>query len=332
MTPAPMVPAMPEAEDVPVDLEPQRPERRTVPLAEQLARQIEPVSWGAFWSDDAPEPDAWLAEPLLPRGRLTVLYSPAKVGKSLLALDVAAALATGRELLGQPAAPPVRVAYIDAEMTEADLRERLVDLGYGPDDDLSRLVYFQLPSLPALDTERGGQVVAALADMHGAELVVLDTMARVVEGDENESDTYRDFYRYTGQRLKAAGVSLLRLDHAGKDPGRGQRGSSAKNDDADLVWRLSLVEDSVVLTRTHSRVSWVPAQVTLRRDLDPVLRHVLTDGAWPMGTAAVADVLDELEVPLDASVTAAMRALSGAGRGRRKAIVMSALKWRRVRS
>lgn len=92
---------------------------------------------------------------------------------------------------------------------------------------------------------------------HDAHMLVLDTMARVVNGDENDADTYRGFYAHSGVRLKRLGVALLRLDHAGKDPGRGQRGSSGKNDDVDVVFRLDHAEDQVVLSWTHSRVSWV---------------------------------------------------------------------------
>ncbi len=222
--------------------------------------------------------------------------------------------------------------YIDLEMTETDLRDRLTDLGYGPEDDLSRLVYFQLPSLPDLDTDRGGQVLDALVAMYRPELVIIDTMARVVEGPEDDADTYRNFYKFSGTRLKQRGVSLVRLDHAGKDLARGQRGSSSKADDVDLVWQLNVIDDNVVLKRTHSRLSWVPPQVVLRRETEPNLRHVQTDGAWPAGTSEIADLLDEFEVPLDASVSMAMRSLKQANRGRRKTVVMAGLKWRRVRS
>jgi hypothetical protein len=302
-----------------------------VPLAEQIARGIEPVDWRTLWAEEHVEAE-WLVEPVVPSGRQVAIYSPAKLGKSLLMLDVVAAMATGRSVLGQRAKAPVTVMYLDLEMTEQDLRDRLTDLGYGPEDDLSRLVYFQLPSLPDLDTDRGGQVLDALVAIHGAVLVVIDTMARVVEGPEDDADTYRNFYKHTGTRLKQRGVSMVRLDHAGKDLRRGQRGSSGKADDVDLVWQLNVINDSVLLKRTHSRLSWVPAEVVLRRETEPNLRHFQTDGAWPAGTKEIADLLDDLEVPLDASVSAATRALRLAGLGRRTAVVMAALKWRRVRS
>lgn len=304
--------------------------RRTVPMAEQLARAIEPVDWTGLWNEGETN-EEWLAEPLIPRGRQVAVYSPAKLGKSLLALDMAAAMAAGRPVLGFPAGTPVTVLYLDLEMTRGDLRERLDDLGYGPGENLSRLVYFQLPSLPSLDTDRGGQVLDALVAKYRPELVIIDTLGRVVDASEDRSDTYLKFYRCSGRRLKEQGVSLLRLDHAGKDIARGQRGSSAKVDDVDVVFRLAMVENKVVLTRTHSRVSWVPQTIALVRETEPNLRHVLAEGAWPESRAEVARILDELAVPIDASVSMATRALKLAGKGRRKVVVMAALKWRRVR-
>jgi hypothetical protein len=42
--------------------------------------------------------------------------------------------------------------------------------------------------------------------------------------------------------LKSDGRSLLRLDHTGKDPGKGQRGTSAKDGDVDVMFQFSDVD------------------------------------------------------------------------------------------
>jgi hypothetical protein len=221
--------------------------------------------------------------------------------------------------------------YIDQEMTRDDLRERLTDLGYGADDDLSRLVYFQVIDLPPLDTERGALFVTELLDRHHPTLIVLDTMARVVAGAEDSSDTYRSFYRHTGQLLKEQKVALLRLDHSGKDGTRGQRGSSAKADDVDVVFRLTMDDNTVRLRRTHSRVPWVPPVVVLERRFEPVLHHVLTSDGVSHEAIEVSKLLDDLTVPHDASATVAMTALKSAGNGRRKSVVLDAIRLRRQR-
>lgn len=302
-------------------------------LTDAVAWGVVPIDWAAFWAASSPS-EEWVLEPIVAAGRQTAIYSKAKTGKSLIALDMAAAAATGRSVLGQPARLAVPIVYVDLEMTEADLRERLSDLGYGPDDDMSLLSYYQLPNLPPLDGDLGGDILTSLAIGFQAKAVVIDTMARAVVGEENSSDTYRDFYRFTGRRLKAAGIALLRLDHEGKDGALGQRGSSAKDDDIEVAFRMTVVDAShLKLARTRSRIPWVPAEVNITRLEEPDLRHIVSDEAVPPGTRTAIDALDRIQVPLDASCAMATKALREAeGHAPRKAVLLAALKFRRAQA
>ncbi len=240
-----------------------------------IAAGPRPIDWREFWATDEIAHD-WMIEPVLPEGRQTAIFGDAKSGKSLLSLEMASAKAVGRAVLGQPAGDPIAVTYIDAEMGRADLRERLLDLGYGPKSDLSLLSYYQLAGLPPLDTPAGGREVERILDVHGTQLLVVDTVASLTAGAEQDSDTIRHFFRYSGMAAKERGVTLLRIDHSGKDEGKGQRGTSHKSADVDVVLRLTAKGDAVSLAATHSRVPWVPPSVALTRRSDP-LRHVLVD-------------------------------------------------------
>jgi hypothetical protein len=221
------------------------------------------VNWHDFWNQDHVTED-WLAYPLIARGRQTALFAVAKVGKSYLALACTAALATGKPIFGREPLPKTHVLYLDYEMTPGDLLERLERLGYDEQDDLSHLHYAIIPSLPALNAYDGAASIMKLVELTGAQVVVIDTLGRAVEGEENSADTYREFARTTGLALKAAGIALLRTDHAGKDKGKsGQRGSSAKNDDVDLVYQMERPDGAIKLTRIFSRISWAPHEVEL---------------------------------------------------------------------
>jgi RecA-family ATPase len=298
--------------------------------ANDLARYVEQTNWADFWKGESPEQE-WLIDQIIPAGRQVAMYSAPKQGKSLLALDAAAALATGRSVLGCKPVEPVDVVYIDQEMTEADLRARLEDLGYGPEADMSRLHYYQLVALPPLDTPLGGEVLGAIVKHWRARLVVLDTMARVVTGDEGSADTYRDFYRCTGVKLKVIAVALWRLDHSGKDPAKGQRGSSEKAGDVDVVFGLKVSDDVVTLTRTHTRVPWVPAQVTLRRLEDPLTAHVLEPEALSPRVVQVIAALERLAVPIDAGSNEMVKELKDAGEHFRRTDILEAVKVRKKR-
>lgn len=290
------------------------------------------IDWETFWAKDH-SAEEWIAYPVVPAHRQVALYAPGGTGKSLLALAIAAALATGRPCLGQPPVPRQHVLYFDYEMTEADLMERLTDLGYDHGDDWSHLHYALLPALDPLDTKDGARRVCALADQVGAELVVIDTMARAVEGDENDADTYRKFYQWTGRALKATNRALLRLDHAGKEADKGQRGSSAKNDDVDVVWQMALAEDGYVLTVRKARMGWIPRAVNIAKVEGPPLEFTTgTAFMWPAGTKALAELIDSLGLADDASTRDAQDALKAAGQSRRRALVVAAVRYRTARS
>ena len=286
------------------------------------------VDWSQLWAK-AGDPPEWLCEPLLLAGRAVALFSPAKAGKSLLCLEIAAALATGRPVLGNPARAPISVLYVDCENTEDDLRERLADLGYGPDSDLSRLHYLSFPTLPALDSARGGYHLQRVAEHHDARLVVIDTVSRVIDGEENDADTFRALYRHAVMPLKAAGRAVLRLDHTGKDLTRGQRGSSAKVDDVDAVWQLVARPGGAIdLKRTHSRNRHGAEWLTLTRLADP-LRHVLAVGALDADVAEVVALLDRLEVPVEWGRDKVKQVLTEAGERRGNDLLTTAIRERK---
>ena len=225
----------------------------------------------------------WLIEPIIPAHRAVALYAAGKTGKSLLVLDFVAAAASGRPILGDAPIEPIHILYVDQEMTQPDLQERLHDLGYTqPDPTLTEhLHYYQLAPWPPFDTAAGGQRLLQEALKTKAQLVVIDTLIRTLEGDENSADTIKDFTRYTGTPLKANDIALLRIDHAGKDPTRGQRGTSAKRDDVDVVWLLQLASGSLpgktmlTLKREAARIDWIQQDVSIVRNEGPPLNHII---------------------------------------------------------
>jgi KaiC/GvpD/RAD55 family RecA-like ATPase len=278
-----------------------------------------------------------IIDPLVPAGKLVGIVAKRGEGKSLLSLALAGAGATGEAFLDQPAGPPVHVVYIDMEMGPEDVYDRLPDLGHGADSPtFDRLVdhlhYYQLPALPPLDTETGGIMLEAIVQRHGARMVIIDTVSRVISGRENDSEPFRDLFRHTETRLKRMGVAVVRLDHFGKDTERGSRGHSAKEDPLDIVWELKVDGETLTLKRTKGRQAGTPEQVVLRRiDINGRLRHVMVrDGIAPKAKE-VAALLDQLGVPESASITEAQDALKGADRGQRRQVVADAVKHRRGR-
>jgi hypothetical protein len=247
-------------------------------------------------------------------------------------LEIAVAVATGREVMGV-IPDPRRVLYVDFENDpKADIRERLQAMHVGPDDlGTPRLPVVPQPVRARL--RRGGKQLMAAVRHYGSELVVVDTVSRAIAGEENENDTWLSFYRHTGLRLKKAGVALVRLDHSGKDETKGQRGGSAKSGDVDAVWRLSrLTDDTYRLDCEAARMPVTERTLVIHRDTSP-LRHRVDplgrSAAVDVQVAAVVKALNDLDVPLDSSVRDAASILRAAGNKARTGVISKALKKRR---
>jgi hypothetical protein len=258
----------------------------------------ERVNWHQLLEDGAPEP-SWLVEPILPAGRMTAIVASAKTGKSLLTLDLALALATGRQFLGKPAGNPVKVMLLDFEMTDGDLVERVEDMGFGISDaDLlaKHFAYYLGPDLQPFNTARGASQILELVDLESPELLIVDTLSRAVAGDENSSEPYLEAYRLVWSQLKRRNVAVLRNDHTGHESKTRGRGSSAKRDDVDLSWVMKVTPRGVQLAHHGtSRMGWVPETVDLLRSEGAVPMHQLAPAReLPEGTEEWVAVLDEL--------------------------------------
>ena len=284
-------------EHAPTD--PEQADQDTQLRREYVLNHLPAVDWHHLWADETEED--WIVEPLLPARRLVALYSAPKVGKSLLMLELAAAIATGRPILGTTPTPR-RILYVDFENDpRTDTRQRLQNMGYGP-ADLDNLTMLSYPNLSSLDSEKGSQELMSAIEVYGAEVVIIDTVSRSISGDENENDTWLDFFRHTGLKLKQANVALIRLDHSGKDETKGQRGGSAKSGDVDAVWRMSKASDDLFdLVCEANRLPIAERSLTIRRLEDP-LRHEVTGNGHRAKRDELLAELSKINVPKQADL------------------------------
>jgi len=257
------------------------------------------IDWAELWEDDTE--DEWIVAPILPARRFVALFSPPKVGKSLLLLELAVAIARGETVLGHTPDRPRRVLYLDFENDpRGDVRTRLQAMGRKP-DELVDLVYLSYPSLHHLDSFAGACELLAICEEYGVEVVVIDTISRAVSGEENDNDTWLGLYRNTGVALKRAGIAAIRLDHTGKDHTKGMRGGSAKYGDVDAVWSMTrLSETTYRLECTANRLPIGEKVLIIERAQGP-LRHTVAlrrtgDVVQDEVDAHVAE-LDRLQVP-----------------------------------
>jgi hypothetical protein len=245
---------------------------------------------------------------LMAPGQQITLVGDGKAGKSLFAQEWMWRMATGRPFLGDDAADPLPILYLDAENGREQIQERIFSFGGGP-GGMGLLRYASFPPVRPLDTAGGGADLMNLVQATGAQLVVIDTVSRFISGAENDADTWLSLYRHTLMPLKSAGIASVRLDHFGKDKDRGGRGSSAKNQDVDHVWELSAQGGGMLsLRRTHTRTGIGPDEFAIRREA-----HRSGDAWVPGHTRHVAVTFEHVEQNLPGTPEYIIMKLDGAG-------------------
>lgn len=286
------------------------------------------VDWAEVW--DRPTPDA-LVDRLLVPGRWTSLIAPAKAGKSTFVLHLVVSLARGLDpLTGRPV-DPVTVYYLDKEMGEIDVKERLKALDLKP-ADLGRFMYVDT-NIPNGDNVQGGTAIVSHARRRAAEVVVLDGVNEFFEGDENDNEPWRRLFKHTIQPLKRSGMVVLTTHNLGNDDKKDSRGSKVQVDKPDAVMVLARTDDGVKLTCKAART-----EALLRGEMHLVARGLdgsepivfrESTGSWPAGTAAAVKLLDRLAVPSDASRSVARAALKAAGHGMATEVLAAAVRARK---
>jgi archaellum biogenesis ATPase FlaH len=262
------------------------------------------------------------------------MFAKGGAGKSELTLWALARAANGTDLHGNTI-NAVTTLYLDYEMTLEDIIDRVRSFGYDTDHIdafRSHLHYGLLPSIDPLDTQRGGDALTEAAVTLDADIVVIDTLGRAVAGEEDSNDAIRAFYRHTGRLLKSKGIALLRIDHAGKDTTRGQRGASAKNDDVDVVLELTKPADDTITVKVEKRrMGWYPERLVAQRTNTGGRVDYTFEGVTDLDPVAdIVAILDRLKIPTDWGRDRVRDALKRAGEdGGRNEHLAEALKRRR---
>jgi len=191
-----------------------------------------------------PVPDRpWLVPDWIPMRRATALYGAGGEGKTLLAQQLATACAIGRPWLDLYTRR-ARSVLLFCEDDEDEMHRRQEDINNHYDCTFADLGDMRwLPRLGhdnALMTFDGNgtprhtplfEQIRAAAIEHDAKLIVIDTLADVFTGNENDRGQARAFAQQTlgllARELDGAVVSLAHPSRAGMNSGSGESGSTA---------------------------------------------------------------------------------------------------------
>ena len=181
---------------------------------------------------------------VLTAGGILQLTGAGKIGKSMLLLNIAYGLALGRDVLGFGITKPRRVLYLNGENSQGTMQERFTLLrNYFCIDEEQEIkirenlqfcsVALLLPKSEALAEIRGN-----LAEIR-PEVLILDPLKNFFSGEENSSDSMRDFMGAVRKLILEFNVTVIILHHTGKkqneDGFYSGRGSSLLADDAEVT-------------------------------------------------------------------------------------------------
>jgi Bifunctional DNA primase/polymerase, N-terminal/AAA domain len=207
---------------------------------EALSTPKEPVDWHTRYMTEESyrnvKPPEFLVDGFLVKDSIAMLGGPVAQRKSIIALNIAHALCTGDALFGyfKVAEKPTRTVYLCPEMGAASFVKRIKQIGLG--GYVGKTLFIQTMSEPptVLD-ELDGELPGAV--------VIVDTITRFIEGDENKSEDMRQFAQKVF-RLVNAGATVVLLHHSKKGSSGslddGLRGSSELAAFVDSCWVTEL--------------------------------------------------------------------------------------------
>ena len=193
-----------------------------------------PIPNSEFLARQAP---AWRIKHVLPMAALAVIYGESGSGKSFFALDMAMAIARGIEWRGQ-ATVQGAVVYIAAEGA-GGFRNRIDAYMQHHQVDPATVPLYVIPDAPNfLDRKDITDLVAALRTVKGIALIIVDTYAQVMPGNENSGEDAGKVIAHCRTLHQVTGATVVLIHHSGKDATKGARGWSGLRAATDAEYEV----------------------------------------------------------------------------------------------
>lgn len=181
----------------------------------------------------------YLVDGVMPSRGLVILFGSSGVGKSFLMVDLACCVSTGRNWQERKAIAG-SVIYVAAEGAHG-YRSRISAWAGGrvsADSQLHSNFYVWKGPVDLFEPGEVGSFLEEVEGIEGLRLVVVDTLARCMTGEENSATDMGAVVRGADRIREATGATVVLVHHTGKDEQQGGRGSSALPGAADTVIQI----------------------------------------------------------------------------------------------
>jgi hypothetical protein len=224
------------------------------------------------WDSIKDEPVEWLIESIIPKRAFVALYAPPASFKSFIALDIAEAVATGREWMGYRVPKKGAVLYIAGEGHGGmGARVKACKIQNNSPDGANLYVIRAQINIRS-SQEDFDALVAAINELiaqidEPLELIILDTLMRMSGGgfNENSSEDMGGFITQAGKIQAIYLCAMLLIHHSGKDITKGLRGHSSLLGAVDTELEIQR-QDSVINSADTSVIGNAILTVTKQKD------------------------------------------------------------------
>ena len=171
-----------------------------------------------------------------------LLIGKPKIGKSHWLGAFAAAATTGQQFMGMPFTKPCKVMWLQAEIIQEFLKNR-IDLYYEPyrhDPDLLALGHANL--IPTgrlrknLMRDQDINAIAESIDYHQPDIVMIDPIINFFDGEENSNQEIHNLLSRIDRLIELFGVAVIIAHHTGKERADDASFMSARGGSAFAGW------------------------------------------------------------------------------------------------
>ncbi|PAR29878.1 helicase RepA family protein [Vibrio metoecus] len=214
----------------------------------------------------------WLVKGMFSKRSFGVIYGKSGSRKSFITIDISCAIASGSSWQNQRTQAGA-VVYVAAE-GQVGMARRVKAWEIANKRKADHLYIFGNSIMMSNPSSRKDLInsIKEIEDKNKVkvELIVLDTLARNFDGDENSSDAMGKFINGCDLVKDTINASILCVHHCGKDTSKGGRGSSALNAACDFEFQVTHDSKTGLTTLSNTKQKDAEEAPNLMFEFQPV--------------------------------------------------------------